>query len=132
LYIKNALIVANYGVDATINTGPSFAGHHHGMNHTHNIGHTHTFTPNILATYGIYQDSVRPNSLTIKVNGTTVASGVILASGNNYTYELDITSYILAAASLQQEHTIIVESGSGRGEIVFQAQVLAVIQGISV
>jgi hypothetical protein len=56
-----------------------------------------------------------------------VAAGVGLAS-----YELDITSYILAAVSLQQAHTIQVECTNGRGEVQFQAQVLAVIQGIAV
>lgn len=101
-------------------------------NHSHTISdHTHTFTPALSVSYGIYEDSVRPNTLTIKVNGATVASGVTL-SGPSYGYELDITSYILAAGNLQQEHTITVECGSNRGEIVFQAQVLAVIQGIAV
>lgn len=98
-------------------------------NHTHQVtipSHTHPLS------YGIYQDTVRPDTLTIRVNGTIVASGVSLNSGNNYTYELDITSQILAAANLQQEHTINVVCGSGRGEIQFQAQVLAVIQGIQV
>ena len=83
-------------------------------------------------TYGLYADTVYPSSLTVKLNGSTLASGVTLSAGNNYTYELDITANILAAATLQQEHTITVEAGSGRGEIQFQAQVLAVIQGIAV
>jgi hypothetical protein len=106
--------------------------HTHTIAHTHNIAHTHT-TPDHThgLTYGIFEDSVRPSSLTIKVNGATVAAGVALSAGNNYTYEHDITANILAG-TLQQEHTITVECGSNRGEIVFQAQVLAVIQGIAV
>lgn len=100
--------------------------------HGHTIdNHQHTFTPTLTTNYGIFEDSVRPDSLTIKVNGTTVASGVTL-SGPDYDYELDITDVILAAGTLQQEHTITVECGSNRGEIQFQAQVLAVIQGIQV
>lgn len=109
--------------------------HTHNISHTHNIDHTHTVTvpPHTHGlTYGIYADTTYPSSLTIKLNGSTIASGVALTAGNNYTYELDITSNILAAATLQQEHTITVEAGSGRGEIQFQAQVLAVIQGIAV
>lgn len=100
--------------------------------HTHTISnHQHTFTPNIDTDYGIFEDSVRPDDLTIKVNGNTVASGVTL-SGPDYDHELDITSAILNEDDLQQEHTITVECGSDRGEIQFQAQVLAVIQGIAV
>lgn len=97
--------------------------------HNHSVtipSHTHAMT------YGIYEDGTYPDSLTIKVNGSTVASGVTLNAGNDYTYELDITDDILAAATLQQEHTITVEAGSGRGEIQFQAQVLAVIQPITI
>ena len=105
--------------------------HTHTIAHTHNIEHTHTLTPNITLTYGIFADTVRPDSLTIKVNGSTVASGVTL-TGPDYDYTLDITDDILAAASLQQEHTITIECGTNRGEIQFQAQVLAVIQGIQV
>jgi hypothetical protein len=118
-------------------------GHHHGMNHTHNINHTHeinhthnvnhthNITPVITTIYGIYEDSIRPGSLTIQVNGTVVASGINLA-GLEYSYTLDITDYILAAATLQQDHTITVSCGSGRGEIIFQAQMVTVIQAIAV
>lgn len=109
--------------------------HTHNIPHTHNIDHTHTVTIPTHShglTYGIYADTAYPSDLTIKLNGSTIASGVALTAGNNYTYELDITSNILAAATLQQEHAITVEAGSGRGEIQFQAQVLAVIQGIAV
>jgi hypothetical protein len=106
---------------------------HSTPNHTHDTpAHQHTFTPNVSLAYGIFEDSVRPSSLTIKVNGSTVATGVTLSAGNSYTYEQDITANILAAGTLQQEHTITVECGSNRGEIQFQAQVLAVIQGIAV
>lgn len=106
---------------------------HSTPNHTHTTpNHTHSFTPEISTVYGIFEDSVRPSSLTIKVNGATVATGVTLSAGNSYTYEHDITANILAAGTLQQEHTITVECGSNRGEIQFQAQVLAVIQGIAV
>jgi hypothetical protein len=97
--------------------------------HSHSVtvpDHTHPLT------YGLYADTVYPSGLTIKINGSTFASGVTLSAGNNYTYEADITSVILAAGSLQQQHTITVEAGSGQGELQFQAQVLAVIQGIAV
>lgn len=96
--------------------------------HSHTVAvpaHTHPLT------YGIFEDSTRPNSLTIQVNGIIVASGVSLA-GPNYSYELDITAQILAAATLQQDHTITVSCGSGRGEIIFQAQMVTVIQPIAV
>lgn len=103
----------------------SFPSHRHDVsipNHSHTVtipAHSHGLS------YGIFTDSTSPVTGNIRVNGTLVAAGVGLA-----TYELDITSYILAAANLQQEHTIRVECTNGRGEIVFQAQVLAVIQGI--
>ncbi len=102
--------------------------HSHDLpNHSHDLpNHSHDLT------YGIYADTTYPSALTIKLNGSTIASGITLSAGNNYTYELDVTSNILAAATLQQEHAITVEAGSGRGEIQFQAQVLAVIQGIAV
>lgn len=156
LYVKNGEVVANYGVDVNINTGSGNA-HDHGMNHDHNIEHNHYIdhthyidhvhyidhlhniqhTHTVPAhthplTYGIFQDTVRPSLLTIRINGVIEASGIVLNAGNNYTYELDITSRILAAANLQQEHTITVTCSSGRGELQFQAQVLAVIQGITV
>lgn len=93
-------------------------------NHSHTVtipAHTHPLQ------YGIFQDTVSPATGNIRVNGTLVASGVSLAN-----YELDITSRILAAANLQQNHTITVECSNGRGEITFQAQVLAVIQAIAI
>ena len=100
--------------------------------HSHTVpNHDHTFTPNISTTYGIFEDTVRPDDLTIKLNGSTIASGVTLSSPD-YDYELDITSNILAASTLQQEHKITIECGDERGEIQFQAQVLAVIQPIAV
>lgn len=140
LYVKSGKVVADYGTDVNINTGASFAPHSHSTpshshstpNHSHSTpDHQHTFTPNVTVNYGIFEDTVRPNSLTIKLNGSTIASGITLA-GPDYDYDLDITANILAAATLQQEHTITIQAGSGRGEIQFQAQVLAVIQGIQV
>ena len=97
--------------------------------HTHSVtipAHTHNLT------YGLHPDSTRPDDLTIKVNGSTVASGVTLNAGNDYTYELDITSTIKAAANLRQEHTIVVEAGSGQGLIQLQVQCLKVIQPVEV
>lgn len=108
-------------------TSTSEGSHSHSVTispHSHSVTippHTHGLS------YGIFTDTTSPVTGNIRVNGTLVASAVSLAN-----YELDITNYILAAASLQQEHTIRVECSNGRGEIVFQAQVLAVIQGIAV
>jgi hypothetical protein len=119
----------------------SVADHTHSVSvadHTHSVSieaHSHSVTipDHTHATqYGIFEDTQRPDSLTIRVNGSIVASGVTLDAGNDYTYELDITSDILAAATLQQDHTIRIEPGSGRGDVIFQAQILAVIQGITV
>lgn len=105
----------------------SFSSHRHDINipsHSHNVtipSHTHALS------YGIFTDTVSPVTGNIRVNGNPVAAGVDLSG-----FEMDITSHILAAANLQQEHTVTVVCTNGRGEIQFQAQVLAVIQGIAV
>lgn len=131
-FIDSTDTVDNHTHD-TPNHQHTVPNHQHTVpNHEHTIpNHQHSFTPEITATYGIFEDTVRPDNLTIRVNGSVIASGVAL-TGPDYDYEDDITDHILAAANLQQEHIIEIETGSNRGEIQFQAQVLAIIQGITI
>lgn len=77
--------------------------------------HTHTLD------YGVYDDTLYPNQVSVKVDGTTVASGMGTASAG-FSTELDITAELIAAG-LRQEHTILIECVGGQGEIEVQIEI---------
>ena len=93
-------------------------------NHTHNVtipAHTHA------QQYGIYQDNSRPASMTVKVNNTTVASGVG-GTGSNYDNEFDITDEINAkSGGIHGTHTIDITCNSGQGEVIVEFDVYELI-----
>jgi len=85
--------------------------------------------------YGIYDDSTYPEDVKIKVNGvdrTSALSGPWGTTSTEMDEELDITDYINAAATLQQEHTVTLSCDAGRGEVEVVVEMYAVIQTLAV
>lgn len=74
--------------------------------------HTHAVT------YGIYKDGSRPASMTITVNGVTVASGVG-SSGADFDATYDVTDAIRnKAGGFRTVHDVVVSCASGQGEVL--------------
>lgn len=90
----------------------------------------------ITATYGIYQDTLYPTTISIAIDGTdrTIALGGPWAGGGAaVTAELDITTYLAnASGGLRQNHTITFSCTSGQGEIEAEIDMLVSIQAIAV
>jgi hypothetical protein len=104
-------------------------------NHTHSVtvaDHTHTLTN----TYGIYQDTVNPTSISIYINGvdrTAALGGPWAAGGAAADDELDITTYLVnASGGLRQNHTISFRCASGQGEVEVEVDMLVTLQAIAV
>lgn len=85
--------------------------------------------------YGIYDDSEYPEDVSIAVNGTdrtTALGGKWGTISTEIDEVLDITDYINAAGTLQQEHTVTFSCDAGRGDIEVVVELYAVIQTLSV
>lgn len=91
--------------------------------HTHNLD------------YGITDDTTYPEDVRIKVNGvdrTTALGGPWGTTSTEVDEELDITTYINAAATLQQEHTVLLSCDVGQGEIEVVVELIETIQSLGV
>lgn len=97
--------------------------------HTHDVtipAHTHSLT------YGLYEDTSYPQTISIEVDGSAVAGGPWATGGAvSVEEEIDITS-LLTAGTLRQNHSIVFACTSGRGEIEFECDMLVSIQAIAV
>ena len=85
--------------------------------------------------YGIYDDSQYPEDVNVAVNAvdrTGALSGPWGTTSTEMDEILDITDYINAAATLQQEHTVTLSCDAGRGEVEVVVEIYAVIQTLSV
>jgi hypothetical protein len=84
--------------------------------HTHDVtlpSHTHD------QTYGIFDDTDYPTSVTIEVNGATIVSGADPGGAGLENVIYDITSALKppTAAALRQTHTIEISCASGQGSV---------------
>ena len=99
--------------------------------HDHTIGasgaHTHTIT----LTYGIYEDTVYPANVGIKVNGTdrtAVLGGPWGTAGASVEVgPLEIGAYL---TPVQQNHTVELYCASSQGQVEFEAKELVTVQAI--
>lgn len=130
-------------------TIPVGGDHRHDVtNHTHGVvigGHSHTVTiPNHTHTipnhthpqaYGISDDSVRPNTVRVWVDGidrTSALGGPWGVGGGAIDETLDITAYIVnAAGGLRQRHTVEIKCASGQGEVEATVELYETIQSIA-
>ncbi|MCP4415966.1 MAG: hypothetical protein GY805_05045 [Chloroflexi bacterium] len=93
--------------------------------------HQHTLVPEIATTYGLFEDSVYPQVISISINGTdrtTALGGTWAPTNAAVEEELDITEYILQG----QVNTVVFSCTTGQGRIVFLADQLLTIQAIAV
>lgn len=69
--------------------------------------------------YGIYKNTVRPQAITIRVNGVIVASA-IGSSGSDLDQTIDITSAVKGKSGGFREavHDVLIECTGGQGEVV--------------
>lgn len=101
-------------------------------------GHAHHFSVpdhNHALSYGLHQDSATPSNLRLFVDGSDVTDalgGAWAVGGGAVTFEVDITSAILAHPPLQKEHEIKITCGGGRGSAEVSVEVYEVIQSIAV
>ncbi|MDX2163034.1 MAG: hypothetical protein SF162_17085 [bacterium] len=98
--------------------------------HTFSIpDHTHPLT------YGLAQDTVTPSGVRLAVNGTDVTDalgGAWAVGGGAATFEVDITTAILAGGDLQRDHAITLTCGGGRGSVEIAVEIYEVIAAIAV
>lgn len=101
--------------------------HTHTVNdHTHTVpAHTHPIS------YGISDDTDYPDHVSVTVNGTSVATDLDTA-GTGLDTELDITAEILAAASVQQAHSVVISCTGGQGRVKVFVELYETIQSVSV
>ncbi len=91
--------------------------------------HSHTLT------YGINDDTEYPDTLRVSINGvdrTSALGGPWGSGGSAVDVTLDVTDYINAAATLQQEHTVQFSCDGGQGEVEVLVELYEVIQTIAV
>lgn len=91
--------------------------------------HTHALT------YGLQQDTQTPDTLRVYVNGvdrTAALGGAWAVGGGAVTFEIDVTSAILSAANLQQDHEIRITCAAGRGAVEASIEVYEVIMSVAV
>lgn len=113
--------------------GVVIGGHSHSVtipNHTHTVpNHTHA------QAYGISDDSVRPNTVSVWIDGTDRTSalgGPWGGGGSAIDVTLDITEYLVnAAGGLRQKHTVELKCSSGQGEIEATVELYETIQAIA-
>ncbi len=104
----------------------SAGGHYHAFSvpdHTHDL------------VYGLYADTITPNTVRVYVNGddwTSALGGAWAVGGGSTTFDIDITAAILAANNLQQEHEIKLTCQSGRGSVEVSVEVYEVIMSVAV
>ena len=112
--------------------------HVHGMDHTHTVTippHTHTVTipPHTHGmSYGIYQDTQYPGSVTVEIDGTdrtATLGGPWGTTSTSVEVEVEISDY-LKDAGLQQNHRIVFGCAAGQGEIEVEADPFVVVQAI--
>jgi len=142
-----------YGLQV-VNSGTALADHTHDItipNHTHSItiaAHTHDITipahthgieipaHNHAMSYGIYNDTVYPQGISLSINGVDVTAalgGPWAATNDGIEIELDITDYLVnASGGLRQTHELEFTCTGGRGEIVAVCDMLTTIQAIAV
>lgn len=116
-------------------------------NHTHTVpDHTHTVpahTHNITIPahnhdldYGIEDDSQRPNTVRIEINGVDVTAalgGAWGVGGGAIDVTLDITQFLVGASGgLRQRHRIDITCDGGQGEIEATVELYETIQSIAV
>lgn len=101
--------------------------------HTHDVdvaGHNHDLT------YGIFLDTVYPQTISVAINGIDVTSalgGPWALTNVGVQIETDITEYIVnASGGLRQNHEVVFTCAAGRGEIEGEIDILASIQPITV
>ena len=85
--------------------------------------------------YGIYDDSQYPEDVNVAVNSidrTGALSGPWGTTSTEMDEILDITDYINAAPTLQQEHIVALSCDDGRGEVEVIVELYAVIQTLAV
>ncbi len=85
--------------------------------------------------YGINDDTEYPDTLRVSINGTdrtTALGGPWGGGGSAVDVTLDVTDYINAAATLQQEHTVQFSCDGGQGEVEVLVELYEVIQTIAV
>lgn len=100
--------------------------------HTHSISvsnHTHTI-PAVNLTWGIYTDTVTPDTVQYRVDGGDWSSSYAVGGGAT-TFQVGISAD-LKAATLQGAHTIEFKCASGRGEIEVQIERYELIQNVAV
>jgi hypothetical protein len=144
-YIDWIVLNCNPNRAASITTYEASGDHTHSItiaDHTHDITidpHTHDITipsHNHVMQYGLYEDTVTPDTVRIAINGidrTAALGGPWGAGGSNVSEDIDITTYIVnAAGGLRQDHTITVSCDSGRGEVEAGVNMLCSIQAIAV
>lgn len=124
---------------------PVGADHRHDIApHSHNVtipSHTHS-TPNhshsIPAgnlTYGIYDDSLYPDTIRLEINGTDYTSalgGPWGVGGTPVDVEIEITDQLNDQPILQQEHTLTFSCDSSQGSLEVIIELYLTIQSISV
>jgi hypothetical protein len=96
--------------------------------HSHSItipAHSHAIT------YGLYTDTVYPQTISVTVNGTSVSGGPWAPTNAAVEVEVDITS-LITAGTLRQNHAIVFSCTTGKGEIEFECDMLVSIQAIQV
>lgn len=106
-----------------------------GLRYYSSFGDIYTESADGAQEYGIYDDSEYPEDVKIKVNGTDRTSALGGPWGTTATEMneiLDITDYINAAATLQQEHTITFSCDAGKGEVEVVVELYTVIQTLAV
>lgn len=90
--------------------------------------HTHPLT------YGIHDDTLHPQSISVHINGVDVTAalgGPWAAANAPATVELDITAYLRGAAGgLRQEHEVEVRCASGQGTVESLVELFEVVQAI--
>ena len=99
--------------------------------HSHTIGASGSHTHTITLTYGIYEDTVYPANVGIKINGTdrtAVLGGPWGTAGASVEVgPLEISDYL---TPLQQSHTVELYCASSQGQVEFEAKELVTVQAI--
>ncbi|HRA66543.1 MAG TPA: hypothetical protein PL187_11020 [Caldilinea sp.] len=134
---------------ATHNHSVTIPSHNHSVTitaHSHTVtisDHTHGITipaHNHTLSFGVTDDTVTPNTLTVKVNSTAVggivnaATGVVIGSSVTGAglYLVDILSVLTATDFRDRTHTIRFECASGQGQVFAQVLGRVTIQPIAV
>lgn len=134
---------------ATHNHSVTIPSHNHSVTispHSHTVtisDHTHGITipaHNHTLSFGVTDDTVTPNTLTVKVNSTSVGSIINAATGavvgSSVTgaglFLVDILSVLTATDFRERTHTIRFECASGQGQVFAQVLGRVTIQPIAV